>query len=152
MRAWTIVLFILSLHACLAMFNVTDITNVGVNVSIDTSGKGILVTPGGSSYIQLPNSTIFNSSPNATSATMINKSTMISDQDFISKSIETIFGFADTFFKLIATFKNVVFSIHYLATPYFGDFNAWVLEAIVDFILVIALFQMITGRSFKTME
>jgi hypothetical protein len=155
MRAWTIVLFILAIHAVLAMINVADITDIGLNISMDTSG-GSLVTFPGAVNLTTPSSTYFNESynKNGTGEDVSNSSSLISSSSggFIGKMIEQILGAADTFIKLMTTFSSVVFSIHYLGAPIFGDFNAWVLEGIVDIVFGIALFQMVTGRSFKTME
>ena len=66
--------------------------------------------------------------------------------------IEQILGVADSFIKLMQTFSKVIFSIQYFGAQFFGDFNAWVLEGMVDIIFGVSLFQMVTGRSFKTME
>ena len=63
MRAWTIVIFILAIHAVLAMVNVANITDIGLNISLDTSG-GSLVTIPGSTNITTPSSVYFNESYN----------------------------------------------------------------------------------------
>jgi len=150
MRAYTIIIFILAIHAGLAMINVSHITDVyGFNTTIDTSTKGSIVFINNGSYIQVPSSQFFNES--ATGDSITNKS-MISKSDFASGFIEQISGLAEGFGKFIGTFSALIFSIHQLGAPLFGDFNAWVLEGMVDFIFAVALFQMITGRSFKTME
>lgn len=151
MRAWTIVLFILAIHAVLAMINVANITDVGLNVSVSTNGGGILITPG-TSTVTVPSSVYFNESAN--NSDIANKSMVISEtsSNFFSKLIEQITGAAETFFKLMGMFSSVLFSIHTMGAPIFGNFNAWVLEGIVDIVFGISLFQMITGRSFKTME
>lgn len=152
MRAWTIVLFILAIHACLAMINVANITDVGLNVSIDTTTKtGFFLTPGGQN-ITVPSSVYFNES--ASGKNISNKSVVISasSSDFVGKMIEQIIGAAETFYNLLSMFSSVLFSIHTMGAPIFGDFNAWVLEGMVDIVFGVSLFQMITGRSFKTME
>jgi hypothetical protein len=151
MRAWTIVLFIIAIHAVLAMINVAHITDVGLNMSISTSGGGILVTPG-TSTVTVPSSVYFNESAN--NSAIANKSLVISETsgNFVDKFIEQIAGAATTFFKLMGMFASTLFSIHTMGAPIFGDFNAWVLEGMVDIVFGISLFQMITGRSFKTME
>jgi hypothetical protein len=151
MRAWTIVIFILAFHVCLAMVNYADITDVGLNITFETSGGGVLVSPG-TNTINMPSSTLVN--PNATSKddALTNQSITLKKGDFVGDMMEIITGVATPFFNLMTTFSKIVFSIHYLCTPYFGDFNSWMLEAMVDFIFVMALFQMVTGRSFKTME
>jgi hypothetical protein len=155
MRAWTIVLFILAIHACLAMINVANIADVGLNVSISTSGGGILVTPG-SYNVSVPSSKYFNESVNASTngSDISNKSAVITRTSggFVDKMIESITGAANTFLKFMDMFTGVLFSIHEFGSPIFGDFNAWVLEGMVDIVFGISLFQMITGRSFKTME
>ena len=151
MRAWTIVLFILAIHACLAMINVAHITDIGLNISLNTDSGGVLISPG-STNVTVPTSTYFNESANGTNP--LNKNAMItgSSGGFVGKMIEAILGAADTFEKLMSTFSGAIFSIHTMGAPIFGDFNAWVLEGMVDIMFGIALFQMITGRSFKTME
>jgi hypothetical protein len=148
MRAWSIVLFILAIHAGLAMFNYTNIMDIGLGVTLDPV-TGVLVP--GNTTIDIPSSTIFNAS-GETKEEVTGGATNLTVNDFFGDMIESILGAGARFSQLIDTFKNLLFSIHYLAEPIFGDFNAWILEAIVDFIFVIALFQMVTGRSFKTME
>jgi hypothetical protein len=78
--------------------------------------------------------------------------TLVKQSDFIGEFIESIFGVGKVFLTFMATFSTVIFSIHNMAAPYFGDYNAWILEGMVDTIFGVALFQMVTGRSFKTME
>lgn len=154
MRAWTIVLFILAIHACLAMVNVANITNIGLGIVVDTTSKsGIIVAPPGSSNITLPSSDPRYFDQNATGSDISHANeTIIQEGDFIGKFIENIFNVGTVFIKFIGTFSNIVFSIHGFAKPFFGDFNAWVLEGMVDMLLTISLFQIVTGRSFKTME
>lgn len=149
MRAWTIVLFILAIHAVLAMINVAHITDIGLNISLDTSGGGLAILPG-TTNLTLPSSTYFNESANGSA--ILNKTVVITKNSFTDKMIETILGAATAFFNLMGTFSDVIFSIHKMGAPIFGDFNAWVLEGIVDIVFGVALFQMVTGRSFKTME
>jgi hypothetical protein len=149
MRAWTIVLFILAIHAVLAMVNVAHITDIGLNISLDTSGGSLTVLPG-SSNITVPSSVYFDE--NATGNKIVNSSAVITKNSFTDKMIETILGAATAFFNLMATFSSVIFSIHEMGAPIFGDFNAWVLEGVVDIVFGVSLFQMVTGRSFKTME
>lgn len=149
MRAWTIVLFILAIHAVLAMINVAHITDIGLNISLDTSGGGLAILPG-TTNLTLPSSTYFNESANGSA--ILNKTVVITKNSFTDKMIETILGAATAFFNLMGTFSSVIFSIHAMGAPIFGDFNAWVLEGIVDIVFGVALFQMVTGRSFKTME
>jgi hypothetical protein len=155
MRAWTIVIFILAIHACLAMINIANITNVGLNVTLDTSGMGsnIVVTPGGIN-MSMPSSDprFFNESATSPSEIKGTNATLIKQGDFIGDFIESITGVGRVFLTFMATFSTVIFSIHAMAAPYFGDTNAWVLEGMVDTIFGVALFQMVTGRSFKTME
>jgi hypothetical protein len=153
MRAWTIVLFILSIHAVLAMMTVAGVGNGIMNYTIDTSGHSAsFPTTPGNYNVTLPSSDprFFNTSANSTA--IKGNGTLIGPSNFIGDWIESIVGVGASFSKLIQTFTNTVFSIHTLAAPYFGDFNAWVLEGIVDLILAIGLFQIVTGRSFKTME
>jgi hypothetical protein len=155
MRAWTIVLFIVAIHACLAMFNITNITNAGVGVVIDTSSKnGFSVTTGNNSMILLPNdSTFFNASASDPSeVTNSSDESLLGAGDFVSKFIESIFQVGIDFLKFMNSFKDAIFSIHALGAPIFGDFNAWILEGMVDFVFGVSLFQLVTGRSFKTME
>jgi hypothetical protein len=149
MRAWTIVLFILAIHACLAMINVAHITDIGLNISVETSGGGIVVNPG-TTNLTIPSSTYFNESANGSA--ILNHTVVITKNSFVDKMIEQIIGAAATFYALMDTFSSVIFSIHSMGAPIFGDFNAWVLEGIVDIVFGVSLFQMVTGRSFKTME
>jgi len=154
MRAWTIVIFILAIHACLAMINIANITNVGLNVTLDTSGMGsnIVVTPGGIN-MSMPSSDprFFNESAPPSEVKGTN-ATLLNQKSFAQGWIESIVGVGAAFMEFMTTFSTVIFSIHSLAAPYFGDTNAWVLEGMVDTIFGVALFQMVTGRSFKTME
>lgn len=156
MRAWTIVIFILAIHACLAMINIADITNVGLNVTLDTSGmnSNIVVTPGGIN-MSMPSSDprFFNDSPNVSpSQVKGTNATLLTQKSFAQGWIESIIGVGAAFMEFMVTFSTVIFSIHTMAAPYFGDTNAWILEGMVDTIFGVALFQMVTGRSFKTME
>jgi hypothetical protein len=148
MRAWTIVLFILAIHAGLAMFNYTNVMDIGLGVTLDPV-TGTLVP--GSNAVELPSTTVFNTSGHSKEE-VANNSVALKTDSFIGLMIESILGVGEQFSKLITTFKDLLFSIHYLTAPFFGDVNAWILEGVVDFIFVIALFQMVTGRSFKTME
>lgn len=153
MRAWTIVLFVLAIHACLAMFTVTDITNsAGYNWTIDTSSKSgnIIIIPG-TQNVSIPSSDpqFFDSTANGSN---IKNSNLLSKGDFVGGFIESVVGVGTTLVKLMAMFGAAIFSIHTLCAPYFGDFNSWILEGMVDFIFAIGLFQMITGRSFKILE
>lgn len=154
MRAWTIVIFILAIHACLAMINIANITDVGLNVTLDTSGVGsnIVVTPGGIN-MSLPSSDprFFNESASPSQVKGTN-ATLLTQKSFAQGWIESIVGVGAAFMEFMATFSTVIFSIHTMAAPYFGDYNAWILEGMVDTIFGVALFQMVTGRSFKTME
>lgn len=149
MRAWSIVLFILAIHAGLAMFNYTNIMDIGLGVTLDPV-TGVLVP--GNNTIDTPDSIIFNSSATSKNQVMQNNTITANTSDFVGEMITSILNVGTIFSNLLTTFNKLVFSIHYLAAPFFGDFNAWVLEFVVDFILVIAFFQMVTGRSFKTME
>lgn len=149
MRAWSIVLFILAIHAGLAMFNYTNVMDIGLGVTLDPV-TGVLVP--GNNTIDIPDSIIFNSSATSKSQVMQNNTITSNTSGFVGDMITSILDFGKNFSDLLSTFNKLVFSIHYLAAPFFGDFNAWVLEFVVDFILVIAFFQMVTGRSFKTME
>jgi hypothetical protein len=151
MRAYTIVIFILAFHAGLAMINVAHLTDVyGFNTTLDTSSKGSFITINGSNNITVPSSTYFNES--ATGANIYSTERVVNKSDIIGGYIESISGFANTFNKFKDTFFDAIFGIHTLCAPYFGDFNAWVLEGMCDIILAVACFQIITGRSFKTME
>ena len=153
MRAWTIVLFILAIHACLAMINVANITNVGINATLDTTSTGIMVIPP-SNGVSMPSSDpqFFDQCATDPSKVKGANSTVISKGNFVSDMIESIAGVARTFYDFMYTFSSAIFTIHTLCAPIFGDFNAWVLEGMVDIVFGIALFQMVTGRSFKTME
>ena len=148
MRAYTIVLFIIAVHVCLAMFGNVDF-NV-TNITIDTTQKGtFLITQGHVPYNYLPSSTLFF---NMSNETKVNSSTMLTENDFVGKYIESIYGVGDVFSKFMNMFTSAVFSIHTLCAPWFGEFNSWAIEIMVDFVLAIGFFQVITGRSFKTME
>ena len=155
MRAWTIVIFILAIHACLAMINIANITNVGVNATLDTSsiGSNIVVTPGGIN-MTMPSSDprFFNESASSPSQIKGQNATLITQKNFAQEWIESIIGVGAAFMEFMRTFSTVIFSIQRMAAPYFGETNAWVLEGMVDTIFGVALFQMVTGRSFKTME
>jgi len=152
MRAWTIVLFILALHAGLAILNVANITDVGLDIYVDTTSKsGIITAPPGTSDIAIQGADphFFNNTVNGAD---VKGSSLVSKDDFISKFIESIVGFGTSFLKFMTMFSTIIFSIHTLCEPYFGNFNAWVLEAIVDTVFGVSLAQLISGRSFKTME
>lgn len=151
MRAWTIVIFILSVHVCLSMINIAHITDVGLNLSLDTSG-GSLVPSSGSSTIENPSSILINQNATDKDNVYTNSSARLKQGDFMGDLMEIIIGVATPFVNLMKTFSVIVFSIYYISLPYFGPFNSLMLEAMVDFIFVVALFQMVTGRSFKTME
>jgi hypothetical protein len=156
MRAWTIVLFILAIHACLAMINVANVTNVGLNLTINTQDKNanVQVGEGHVHNLTLPSDpTFFNPDPNATGANIKGpNASLVSRGDFVQNFIVSILDFGGVFFKFMNTFSDAIFSIHALCAPYFGDYNAWILEGIVDTVFGVSLFQMVTGRSFKTME
>lgn len=151
MRAWTIVVFILAIHACLAMIGVANITDIGLNITLDTSGRGSIIPVPGNTSLVVPSSTIYNTTdPN--NFTTANNKVNLNETGFVGMMLQQVTGFASLFSELMATFSRLVFSIYYLTVPYFGHFNAVMLEGLVDFIFSIALFQMVTGRSFKTME
>lgn len=151
MRAWTIVLFILAVHATLAMFTVANITDVGLNITVDTSShNGFYITPGTQNVTLPSDSTFFNAS--AANVTDVSTNATLTQTSFVSDFIESILGVATAFAKYMSMFSKAIFSIYYLSAPYFGNFNAMVLEAMVDIIFGISLIQMVTGRSFKTME
>jgi hypothetical protein len=150
MRAYMIVIFILAIHASLAVINVANIMDVGLNLSLDTSSHGAIIINHNSSIITVPSSKFFNESATGTDISEASKD--LNRSSFSSGAIESIIGFATVFGDFIKSISKIVFSIHDLTAPLFGNFNAWVLEGMVDFILTIALFQMVTGRSFKTME
>jgi len=154
MRAWTIVLFIVAIHACLAMLTITDITNIGLNITMDTTSKSanINVNPGNNTVYIPSDPTFFNVNETGKDIMGANTTPIIKNTDIVSKFIESIFEVGGVFLKFMGTFSAAIFSIHTLTAPYFGDFNAWVLEGIVDMVFGVSLFQMITGRSFKTME
>lgn len=152
MRSWTIVLFILAIHACLAMFTVTDITNAGLNISIDTTGhSGSFIVTEGTTTIDIPSSDpqFFDSEANGSS---ISGNVSMSSSEYNGGMIESIIGLGKTLTKLIGMFGAAIFSIHTLSAPYFGDFNAWILEGMVDIIFAVSLFQLVTGRSFKSID
>ena len=153
MRAWTIVLFILAFHACTAMFTYTDIMNTGINSTVDTYSKtGFVVSSGNGSVVKLPYDPSY-FDPNATGQDIKGSSVaFINSTSFVGRFIESILGFGETFITFVKTFSGVITGIHYLSKPYFGDFNAWVLEGIVDTIFAVSLVQIVTGRSFKTMD
>jgi len=133
------------------MFNGADITNT-TGIYVDTGGTGSTFTVHEGRYdITLPSSTLFNES-GTTKEEVINGSTTIKSTHFIGEYIESILNVGKVFSDFLTTFKNIVFSIHYLTAPYFGEVNSWILEGVVDFVLVIGFFQIVTGRSFKTME
>lgn len=149
MRAYMIVVFILAIHAGLAMINVAHITDIyGFNTSIDTSSKGTFVVINGSN-ISVPSSTYFCETATGQD---ISSATDLAPTNFVGEMIQTITGMTEVFVNFMNSFKSLIFSIHTFGAPYFGDFNAWVLEGMVDFIFSVALFQIVTGRSFKTME
>lgn len=134
------------------MFNVADITNA-TGIYLDTSGTGHTFTVHEGRYdISIPSSTIFNESGTTKEGITNTSNVVLKQGDFVGDFIESTLGLGAVFSNFITTFKNIVFSIHYLCAPFFGDFNSWVLEAVVDFVLVIGFFQIVTGRSFKTME
>jgi hypothetical protein len=133
------------------MINGADITNVA-GIYIDTSGMNThnFVVHQGRYDVNMPQSNLFfNGSANGSN---IKNASLISNKDFAGGMIESILGVGSTFLALMDTFQRAVFSIHTLAAPYFGDTNSWVLEGMVDTILAIGLFQIVSGRSFKTME
>jgi hypothetical protein len=149
MRAFTIVLFILAIHACLAMINVANITDAGLNISIDTSShNGFIVSPG-KTNITMPSSQFFNESANGSE---IKSNSTLSKGDYFGNLIESVLGLGTIASKFLGTFSAIIFSIHTMAAPYFGNYNAWVLEGMVDFVFAISCFQIFSGRSFKTME
>lgn len=152
MRAYTIILFILSVHACLAMMNTADITNSGLNISVDTTSKnGFYISQGHTNmtYLMSSDPRFFNES--ATGKDITSNATL-TRKDYIGKFIESIFEVGGVFLKFMDMCTSLIFSIHTLCAPIFGEFNSWILEGIVDFAFGIALFQIVTGRSFKTME
>jgi len=153
MRAWTIVLFILGLHILLAMLSAANITNAGLNLSIDTSSKGsIIVLPPGYTNITIPSGDPRFIPVNGTNTSDIKGSTLIKSTSFFGKLIESIAGAAIIFLTFMSTFSSIIFTIHGLGAPFFGEFNSWLLEGLVDTIFGVSLFQIISGRSFKTME
>jgi len=154
MRAWTIFLFILGIHIVLGMISVANITNVGLNMSIDTTQKGsIIIMPEKNISMQAPDPRFIN-----TSGTDINtikgssSNNTLAPTNFVAAYIQNIFAAADAFIKLLTSFSQVVFTIYYLGAPWFGGFNALALELMVDSVFAISLFQLVTGRSFKTMD
>lgn len=151
MRAWTIVLFILCIHMMLAAFTWAGVGNGILGYTLDTSGHQASFNPIPGNYtVQLPiTSQFFNGSANGT---QITNNSLIKSGGVVGEWIENIIGVGSYFTNLINTFKDAVFSIHYLTAPYFGDVLGWLLEGIVDLVLGISFFQMVTGRSFKTME
>jgi hypothetical protein len=152
MRAWTIVLFILAIHGALLIINVANITDIGLNVSVDTTSKsGIIVAPPGSTnvYVPSPNPNIFNESAGNDS---IQGTALLGSDDFVSKFIETVVGLGTAFLSFMTMFSKLILSIQTTAAPFFGEFNAWVLQIIVGVIFGVSLVQILSGRSFKTME
>lgn len=153
MRVWTIVLFILAIHAMTAMINVADITNIGLNMTIDTTSKNaILVSQGGNSTISMPSSNPDYFNQCATGKDISQGNQTLNKQDFVGAMIQTLFAFGTVFVDFMGTFSGVIFGIHEMASPFFGDFNSWVLEGAVDLVLGVSLFQIVSGRSFKTMD
>jgi hypothetical protein len=151
MRAWTIVLFILAIHACLAMINVANITDAGLNISIDTSShNGFIVSPGHTN-VSMPSSDPQFFDQNATGNAIKGNSTL-SKGDFVGGFIESVIGMGATASKFLGMFGAIIFSIHTMAAPYFGSYNSWVLEGMVDIVFGISCLQIFTGRSLKTME
>jgi hypothetical protein len=136
------------------MINVANITDIGINATLDTSSNGIMVIPPANG-VSMPSSDpqFFDQCATADPSKVKGaNSTLIAKGNFVGDFIESIAGVASTFFKFMGTFSSAIFSIHTLCAPIFGNFNAWVLEGMVDIVFGIALFQMVTGRSFKTME
>jgi len=152
MRAWTVVLFILAIHACLAMFNHADVLNYGTNIVIDTTSKDSIVVGAATVKITVPESVFFNEKGTGSDIIKGGNDTILNNSGWIGEFITSTVGVAGQFFGFIKSVKDIVFSIHTLCGPLFGDFDGWVLEGMTDFILFVALFQMVTGRSFKTME
>jgi PPE-repeat protein len=155
MRAWTIVLFVIAIHACLFMFNGVNFENgLGYNFSIDTSSKSgnIIIIPGDPANISMPSpdSHFFDSSANGSNVNV--NGTVFSKNDVDGGLLEQVYGLGKTLMKIVGMFGAAIFSIHTLAAPYFGDSTAWILEGMVDIVFGIALFQLVTGRSFKTID
>ena len=151
MRAWTIVLFIIAFHACLSMFAYVDLQNsLGLNITIDTTSKtgNWIITPG-TTNITIPSSDpyFFDSTSNGS----VNNSA-IKPNDFVGNMIESVLGVANAFGKLMGSFTQAAFAIHTYGAPYFGDGPAWILEGVVDFVIAIGFFQLVTGRGFKVLD
>ena len=154
MRLWTIVLFIVAIHAALAIINVGNITDIGLDMSIDTTSKtGVIVSQGNPGGIEMPSSDprFFCQTAKGAGISRTNK-TVLGAGDYVGKFIESIINLGGVFAKFMSTFGHAIFGIHTLTAPLFGEFNSWVLEGMVDFLVVIGFFQIMTGRSFKTMD
>jgi len=154
MRLWTIVLFIVSIHAALAIINVGNITDIGLDMKIDTTSKtGVMVSQGTPGTIEMPSSdpTFFCQTATGADISMTDQ-TVLGAGDYIGKFIESVYNLGGVFSKFMTTFGSAIFGIHTLTKPFFGEFNSWVLEGMVDFLLVIGFFQIISGRNFKTMD
>jgi len=154
MRLWTIVLFIVAIHAALAIINVGNITDIGLDMSIDTTSKtGVIVSQGNPGGIEMPSSDprFFCQTATGADISRANK-TILGANDYIGKFIESVYNLGGVFSKFLNSFSIAIFGIHTLTAPLFGDFNGWVLEGLVDFLLVIGIFQIVSGRSFKTMD
>ena len=154
MRLWTVVILIVAIHAGLAIINVGNITDIGLNMSIDTTSKtGVIVSQGNPGGISMPSSnpTFFCQTAKGADISKTNK-TILGAGDYVGKFIESIVNLGGVFSKFMSTFGDAVFGIHTLTAPFFGEFNSWVLEGMVDFLMVIGFFQIISGRSLKTME
>lgn len=124
--------------------------DIGLNVSLDTSTKGTFtVIP--TTTIAVPSNEIFYENASYGQNVSKLKETMPAT-DMLGGFIESILKFTGPFNKFVTTVLKVITSIHDTAAPFFGDYNAWIIQGIVDFIFCISLIQIITGRSFKTME
>ena len=153
MRAYAIVVFILAFHAALAMINVSTLTNLGLNATIDTSTKGTFNLIPSTNYT-MPSSKYFCETATGENIYLLDSedNVNISPNDFIGNFIQSVEGLAAPFNKFLAVIKDILFSVHDTAAPIFGEFNAWCIQGMLYFIFVVSLVQIVTGRSFKTME
>lgn len=150
MRAWTILIFIISLQAALAMLNVADPMNAGLGISIDTTNPNAIVVSQTQIPIAYPQP-----DPNFYTVSGTKYNTSIKDYsstEYISGTIADITKIISAFESTLKLFWNMLNAIYYTSHTYIGDFNAGIIQGLVDVVLGIALLQIFSGRSFKTAE
>jgi hypothetical protein len=153
MRAWSVFIFILAIHASLALVYHADITNsLDLNYTFDTSShSGSYIQIPGKQNVSIPQSDrFFDATKN--DSTVYNNSANLKPGDFVGDFIQSVTGVGSTLTKLMTMVGDAFFTIQWLMAPIFGSFNAWVVEGLVDIIWAGALFQMVTGRNFKGAE